>query len=110
MECFFFGIKCRKNASFMCKKIHEPTGKRCGYALIRLLQSCDPLPEADIMAQHGVRSTEAASVNKHFPTTSANFDRTPHVCKGSENLAPLLLRQLQSRGYLIACCDSDGSL
>ena len=108
LQCLGFSVP--KNSQEDHAAFLEEVGGGCGYALIRLLQSCDPLPEADIMAEHGVRSTEAASVNKHFPTTSANFDRTPHVCKGSENLAPLLLRQLQSRGYLIACCDSDGSL
>ena len=60
-----------------------------------------PLPQKDIMAQHGVRLTEAAVVDEHFPSTSAKFDQSPHVCKGSETLAPLLLQELQQRGYLI---------
>ena len=107
LQCLGFSVP--KNCWADHTAFLEEVGSGCGYALIRLLQSCDPLPQTDIMAQHGVRSTEAALVDKYFPTTSAKFDRTPHVCRGSENLAPLLLRQLQMRGYLIASCDSGGS-
>ena len=108
LQCF--GFSAPKNSQEDHAAFLEEVGSGCGSALIRLLQSCDPLAQTDIMAEHGVRSTEAALVDKHFPTTSAKFDRSPHVCKGSETLAPLLLRQLQRRGYLIASCDSDGSV
>ena len=108
LQCF--GFSSPKNSQEDHAAFLEEVGSGCGSALIRLLQSCDPLAQTDIMAEHGVRSTEAALVDKHVPTTSAKFDRSPHVCKGSETLAPLLLRQLQRRGYLIASCDSDGSV
>ena len=108
LQCFGFSSPKRGQDEYTA--FLEEVGSGCGWSLIQLLQSCTPWTQEEILAQHGVRSTEAAEVDKYFPPTSARFDRIPHVCKGSENLGPLLLQQLQRRGYLIDPCASSDSV
>ena len=108
LQCF--GFSAPKDSEADHALFLEEVGSGAGSALIQLLQLCAPLSQTEIMAQHGVRSTEAAEVDKYFPKTSCKFDRYPHVCKGSESLAPLLLTQLQHRGYLIDTCNCVGSV
>ena len=81
----------------------EELGSGCGPMLVEFLQSCRPLTISEVCLEVGVRSTETALVNRYFPATRASWDTHPHVCRGSESIAPLLLKQLRSRGYLVSC-------
>ena len=72
-----------------------------GQMLLQSLQQCRPLSWQDVVAHTGVRSTETSLVDECLPQVSAWWEATPHACKGSESLSPLLLAQLRSRGFLM---------
>ena len=85
----------------------QELGNGAGHMLLEFLEQCEPLSLQDVQKISGVRSTEASLVDKFLPQTAAVWDASPHCCRGSESLTPLLLPQMRHTGFLVASVSSE---
>ena len=76
-------------------------GSSCGATLLSLLAAASPLGLEQVCNKEGARSSEASEVDRHFPPTRSAWDRWPHVCRGSETVANMLVHQLRGSGFLV---------
>ena len=79
----------------------QELGNGAGHMLLQFLEQCEPLHLHEVQAVSGVRSTEASLVDRFLPQTAKAWDASPHWCRGSESLTPLLLPQMQRWGFLV---------
>ena len=102
------GFRVPRHDSLLLPEFMTQLGTSCGAALLALLAATPPLPVEVVCKENGERSTEASEVDKHFPQTRAAWDQVRHVCRGSESVAPMLVKQLRKQGFLVeAACDVD---
>ena len=76
-------------------------GSSCGASLLSLLAAAPPLALEQVCKKVGARSSEASEVDRHFPPTRSAWDRLPHLCRGSESVAPMFVQQLRRSGFLV---------
>ena len=87
--------------SLLLPEFMTELGTSCGAAFLALLAATPPLPFEVVCKEDGERSTEVSEVDKHFRPTRAAWDQVRHVCRGSESVAPMLVKQLCKQGFVV---------